>query len=314
MRNFFSRLFQEKSTASKEYKYGLFYYSNSNNIGDYIQSIAVKQYLPRVDYYIDRDFMEEYNHIDNLVIIFAGWFMHTQQCGNYLFEESGDKKFIWCQCHENGKDLSWPPPGNIKPVFVSFNVSNENLLNASGSKKYLNQHAPIGCRDYHTYQTLKSSGVDAYFSGCSTLTLQSRFKEQDRTNKIYVVDCPVPEEYKDNENVVKVRHTFSREDMINLTVEEKFDKAQYLLDCYATAKLVITSRLHCMAPCLAFNTPIIWQPKHKAGGSKDKHDRPEFSSNRYKGIEELVGNKAEKDKVVLQIRNSIKNKMDKILN
>jgi len=34
--------------------------------------------------------------------------------------------------------------------------------------------------------------------------------------------------------------------------------AQKRLDEYAQAKLVITSRIHCALPCLAFGTPVIF--------------------------------------------------------
>ena len=33
---------------------------------------------------------------------------------------------------------------------------------------------------------------------------------------------------------------------------------QRLLDKYMSAKLVITGRLHCATPCLAFNTPVVF--------------------------------------------------------
>lgn len=290
---------------------GLLVYSNSNNIGDFIQSLAAAQYFDEIEYYIDRDYINDYSHLGDIDLIFAGWFMHTPHCGTYAFEDNDvtKKKFIWCQCHESGNDLNWPPPKNINPVFVSFNISNENLLNAAGSKEYLIKHGPIGCRDYHTLEILQKHNIPSFFSGCLTLTLKSKFKESDRTNKIYVVDCPVPDEYKDDENVEKIVHTFSKKELFDLTIQEKLDKAQELLDKYATAKLVITSRLHCMAPCLAFNTPIIWLPKHKAGGDTSKHNRPEFSSNRYKGIEELIGDDKEKTKVQNEIREALEQKL-----
>jgi hypothetical protein len=42
----------------------------------------------------------------------------------------------------------------------------------------------------------------------------------------------------------------------------KFSLAQKRLDEYAQAKLVITSRLHCALPCLAFGTPVIFIHKN----------------------------------------------------
>jgi polysaccharide pyruvyl transferase WcaK-like protein len=35
-------------------------------------------------------------------------------------------------------------------------------------------------------------------------------------------------------------------------------KAQEMLDAYAQAKMVVTTRLHCALPCLAFGTPVLF--------------------------------------------------------
>ena len=42
------------------------------------------------------------------------------------------------------------------------------------------------------------------------------------------------------------------------TEDEKFLLAEELLRKYSTAKLVITSRIHCALPCLALGTPVIY--------------------------------------------------------
>lgn len=39
-------------------KYGLLYYKDTDNIGDDIQSYATSQFLPRIDYLIDREKIE----------------------------------------------------------------------------------------------------------------------------------------------------------------------------------------------------------------------------------------------------------------
>ena len=36
-------------------KYGLIYYKNTHNLGDDILSYVGKKFLPKVDYYIDRE-------------------------------------------------------------------------------------------------------------------------------------------------------------------------------------------------------------------------------------------------------------------
>jgi hypothetical protein len=38
----------------------------------------------------------------------------------------------------------------------------------------------------------------------------------------------------------------------------RFARASVLLDRYKRARLVVTSRLHCALPCLAFGTPVIF--------------------------------------------------------
>src|SRR5690606_29754020 len=42
------------------------------------------------------------------------------------------------------------------------------------------------------------------------------------------------------------------------TDAQKFQMAEDLLNKYARAKMVITSRIHCALPCLALGTPVIF--------------------------------------------------------
>lgn len=42
-----------------------------------------------------------------------------------------------------------------------------------------------------------------------------------------------------------------------VTFQERFRRANELLTQYATARLVITSRIHAALPCLAFGTPVL---------------------------------------------------------
>lgn len=37
--------------------------------------------------------------------------------------------------------------------------------------KYLQEHGPVGARDHDTLTWLRSFGIDSYYSGCLTLTL-----------------------------------------------------------------------------------------------------------------------------------------------
>lgn len=250
-------------------KYGLLTYKENKkkfNIGDYIQSLAAKQFLPQVDYYINRENLANYTG-ETVKMIMNGWFTHNVH--------------------------NWIPNEKIIPLFVSFHINNTAapiMLNENGIT-YLKKHAPIGCRDMYTVNLLKTKDIESYFTGCLTLTLDTYKAPDNQRNGIYIVDplysYPSWEKifmnYKSilrniaNGNILalnkKNKHLkkFLSEEILNeaiyinhelpnntYTDEQKFIIADSLLKKYAKAKLVITSRIHCALPCLALNTPVIY--------------------------------------------------------
>jgi len=257
-------------------KYGLLTY-RTENIGDEIQSIAARQFLPRVDVYVERDSLNNVVSDEKIKLIMNGWFTH--------------------------KPENWPPSPDIEPLFISFHItpSAAHQLTSPQSIKYFKQHEPIGCRDYYTVNLLKKKGVDAYFSGCLTLTLQNTIKK--RSNEILLVDIDLEDkdiiEYLPRQliqeasfitrssvspNVKKMRELLQykyrmlyhiiRRIHVNYAAlrflaflakmrcgEKKLQEAEELLKRYMQAKLVITSRLHGALPCLAFGTPVIFVRK-----------------------------------------------------
>lgn len=251
-------------------KYGLLTYDENKNffnVGDNIQSLAAKQFLPKVDILLNRERLGEYTG-EPIKLVMNGWFTHNIH--------------------------NWVPADNIDPIFVSFHMNNTAapaMLSEKGIA-YLKKHEPIGCRDQFTADTLKSKGIDAYFTGCLTLTLDSyKVDDSERGNDIYIVDplysYPRAEKVFYNTKITiknilngsafklgkKNRHikkfiskevldtaTFINQEPPSNTYtdEEKFDMAVDLLNKYAKAKLVITSRIHCALPCLAMGTPVIF--------------------------------------------------------
>lgn len=150
-------------------KYKLLSVNNGpvQNIGDYIQALAASQFLPTIDGFINREELDTYNDEESVVIM-NGWFMHNPS--------------------------KWPPSSKIKPLFISFHVnesSKEKLLTNDGVN-YLKSHEPIGCRDYHTVKTLTDAGINAYFSGCLTLTLGNTFSVDSHDGGYYFVDPMIP--------------------------------------------------------------------------------------------------------------------------
>lgn len=127
----------------------------------------------------------------------------------------------------------------------------------------LRMYQPIGCRDEETMELLRAKGVQAYLSGCVTLTLPRR-KESTKQTKIYLVDVPqtleeyIPEELKDR--VVRKTHAYNYE---KLPVDDEEVKRintiaieQYREYCEEGA-LVVSSRLHAIVPCMAMGIPVI---------------------------------------------------------
>lgn len=134
------------------------------NIGDYVQALASAQFLPHVDGFIDRD--EELKDYDGepCKVIMNGWYMHLPQ--------------------------NWPPSSLIDPLFVAFHLNSgvQKELLSPESIVYLKKHQPIGCRDQNTLELLVKNGIEAYFSGCMTLTLGEKYHSEEKYGKTYIVD------------------------------------------------------------------------------------------------------------------------------
>jgi hypothetical protein len=272
------------------------------NIGDYVQAVAAKQFLPQLDGFIQRERLDEYKG-EQAAVIMNGWYMFQTE--------------------------HWPPTDNITPLFVAFHLNStaeDGMLTEEGIA-YLKKHEPIGCRDLRTRDILLSKGIDAYFSGCLTLTLGEKFKNSNKTDDIYFVDVPITRrtsfigkmidglyglmhyrlalkiaksyywtenaslkhihkggafirqyrkmfEWKILEKATFVNHMFpnDKSDKEFLQIAESFIKK------YASARLVVTNRIHCALPCLGLGTNVIYIEDPGMG---------EFSACRLDGLREL---------------------------
>ena len=138
--------------------------NKSINIGDYIQALASSQFYPKLDGFLDRDEDLRNYEGDECKMIMNGWYMHNP--------------------------INWPPSRKIAPLFVAFHLNPlaQSELTSQESISYLKGHQPIGCRDKHTALLLQSLGVDAYFSGCMTLTLGLKYHKKTSDGSLYFVD------------------------------------------------------------------------------------------------------------------------------
>lgn len=257
-------------------------YDGLFNIGDYIQSLAAKQFIKSDIVYINRERLDEYIG-SPIKLSMNGWFLHEPN--------------------------HWPPAERINPLFVSFHLNSDayELLESKTSIEYFKKNQPIGCRDFTTMNLLLDKGINAYFTGCLTLTLGEKYKNKKCNDAIYFVD-PYFEHKKNLTSILKYFYVvilnygkISRmskliygastiktilktaaffKDYIKIfdsevlesaiyvnqeiyesrfsSEDDKYNYAKELLNNYATAKYVVTSRIHCALPCLSMETPVLY--------------------------------------------------------
>ena len=244
-------------------RYALYCY-RTENIGDEVQSIAARRFLPQIDYLIDRDSIGAWvnSHSDeNVLLIANGWYMRDP--------------------------FNWPPRDpSLNPLLVSLYIEPNgvgphltkpsDVFFSPESLTYLKTRGPVGARDYATLRLLRDHGVDSYFSGCLTLTLE-RSPEIPKQDFILAVD--VSDEVYEHVVSHTSRHViraspfgdFALADHLRMTAGEVF------LCAYQSAAAVITSRLHAALPCLALRTPVLLVKEPWS-----------FDPNRYSGLGELV--------------------------
>lgn len=241
-------LFLFTQAAHAEDQYGYITYSVMN-VGDYVQSIAAKRFLPANSIGIDREFIGVFDHPEKVRTIVNGWFMHG-------------KDLQWYRQDIDAPDRCWPPSSSIDPLLISLHFREEFLpyLLTNESLTYLKKHEPIGARDHATMEFLKKNGIDSYFSGCLTLTLVNPYTDRDREEVIYAVDidqdCVDYIKKHADCKVVVVSHLCRF--FPGLSEPKRLLYAEKILEKYRKAKCVITQRLHASMPCLAFETPVLF--------------------------------------------------------
>lgn len=244
------RLYDQFSTIYDQYKlettdfvnkrnknvvFGLLKYS-TDNVGDSIQGIAARKFLPRVDYYFERDNMDatKTKPGETVKVIINGW---------------------WGDGPEN-----WPPlDQNLDVLPVSMYV--EDRIQAEfkkpRSQALLNHYGPVGARSRGTDKFLKGIGVNSYFSGCLTLTLNpdKTIKKQDYILAVDVSD-EVYEAMRKRTKRKIIRLGVLRD--ISTDVEEQYRHGEFYLYMYQSAHAVVTTRLHTMLPSIALGTPVLF--------------------------------------------------------
>ncbi len=229
-------------------KFGVLFNQNNLNIGDDIQAYATARFLPRIDYFVDREHIDEFvpDTDEPVAVIMNAWYMWNK----------------W----------NWPPSRHILPLMIGFHYADHQLAKQTGTPvkyefltglggEYLKAYGPVGCRDYFTMEQLQNIGIDAFFTGCVTMTLPSMPERPDKGTYVCLVDLDPKVEKKMKELLadsgLEIRvMTHNRERDINMSWEERKALVEDYLTTYQNARCVVTKRLHCSLPCLALKTPV----------------------------------------------------------
>ncbi len=154
----------------------------------------------------------------------------------------------------------------IRPIFCSFHL---NLLDALSPEAidYLRAHGPVGCRDWSTVDVLLSAGVDAFFSGCLTTTVDAVYPEAGAgdaepaaTPYVAAVDLTVRQRERIAERHEELTHITP--DARDADLVAGVRAADALLERYRSEFTgVITSRLHCFLPASALGVDVTFKPR-----------------------------------------------------
>ena len=208
------------------------------NIGDDMQSLAAERFFAGDVVRLNRDRLDSpLLYLSRYKAIMNGWFM--------------------------SKPKHWPPVRTVDPLVISFHVSpwkgrKEKLLGSRGKTFFEDQakRGGVGARDLQTLRSFQDAGIDAYFSGCLTMTLKPP-RDVVRTDDVYLVDLDPAVEAKLRATTAhpfkKLTHNVPKD----MPQAERLQRVRNYFQLYCGAKAVITSRIHAAFPSLAVGTPVL---------------------------------------------------------
>lgn len=225
-------------------------WDGEGNLGDCIQNLAVRNLYSKINIFdsdlikVNRDDIPTYSGPECSLVMQA-WY------GDYM----GTFPLPWTD--------------KICPIFLGFHLNKVNNTRERFIKENIHEKMkpfmPIGCRDRNTRDFLLNLGVDAYFSGCMTLTFDTRTKQPEK-GKIFMVDLRprikkyIPKKILKQVDEYITHQYFWDKYPITSAGANKFEKdAEKILNRYKNeAKLIITSRIHVAMPCVAMGIPVVF--------------------------------------------------------
>ena len=278
---------------------------NLINIGDYIQAVAAEQFFDHIDVYVERERLDEYDG-EPIKLIMNGWYMHEPEhwppapCINPLFvafhinslaKETllSPKSINYLKAYEpiGCRDLGTVDLLKSKGVDAYFSA----CLTLTLGYKYKSEKRSGKCYFVDPFYILHKENIGTILRNLIELPFCFK-KVRQIKNKMGRKDT-----FKELLSIVSFyrayKKFFSDELLLNAeyinhesidfhsqypTDDLKLAYARSLVRKYASATLVVTSRIHCALPCLGLDTPVVYiENKRQA----------ETSSCRLQGLKEF---------------------------
>ncbi|MGD9958497.1 glycosyltransferase [Nocardioides sp.] len=190
---------------------------------------------------VSRDFSSGDNVPDSTWMLAFGWQMHsTYRLGFGL-----------------------PYDERINPIFLSFHINRVAVLTPEAID-YLKARGPIGCRDWTTVDLLLSAGVDAFFTGCLTTTVNAVFAdladvERDKPGVVGTIDVPEWVVKRIKKPTASISHGGAEYRSADLVTGVR--SAVSLLEDYQKRfTRIVTSRLHAYLPATSLGLKVKFRP------------------------------------------------------
>jgi len=227
-----------------EFRYGANPKRRTANVGDSIQSIAVRRLLKRLG-------------VDDANIVG----IDRDSLRNY---DGAPVKLIMNGCFHEG---CFPLSPQIEPVFFGFNAESESVV--ADNKALFRKHQPIGCRDNATKRLFDKHRIAAFVTGCATLTLDRREHAVEGGKPVIAFGAGsgvlqqkllenIPKPILERARLIYQREPVSEIPLSDASVAKMDDLAQSYLDIYKNeASIVVTPLLHVASPCIAMGIPVV---------------------------------------------------------
>jgi hypothetical protein len=213
-----------------------------NNIGDTLQGLAAKAFLPINAEAADREALADLGDKTPSVLVANGWYMHR-----------------WDK---------FPPPEIVKPIYISVHIARTQMLAEKRILDHFKKNAPIGCRDQKSLLYFLGWGIPAYYSSCLTITTQPRAEINNSGKGEYILvdnmDHVVPDhvlaklEELYGQKFIRISHDPIESDMsFEEYAKDTSERMNLLLKRYCEAALVVTTKIHCALPCLGMGANVM---------------------------------------------------------